>query len=299
MKEEFQATTPFPNVLLDKVMPHLKDTEWRILCVIVRQTLGWQDRKSKNRKISDWLTQTQLVRKTGRDRAALSRAIDTLVQRDYVEVKSEAGKLLSSPQERRQHKGRLFFALRPRFFAGTATKFNNAKSEYQMPLSNSLLTHEISKSEYHRAPKANTTKEIGTKQTVTKRTSQNSLERLTAEIFCSPTETPEQMPVQETVPKSRPEHSSAAQDFIALFERLYEQTKRYKAVVTLSENEAARLERLLSSQPSLDWQPVLQDFFACDAGYVTRRNHSLSAFLNSCQILLVKTKRMRFGSRKA
>jgi len=28
-------TTPFPNYLLNEVMPTLKDTEWRLLCVIV------------------------------------------------------------------------------------------------------------------------------------------------------------------------------------------------------------------------------------------------------------------------
>lgn len=33
---------PFPRVLVDEVMPDLTDTEWRVLTVIVRQTIGWQ-----------------------------------------------------------------------------------------------------------------------------------------------------------------------------------------------------------------------------------------------------------------
>ena len=31
----------FPCVLIDRLMPTLKDTEWRLICVIVRQTVGW------------------------------------------------------------------------------------------------------------------------------------------------------------------------------------------------------------------------------------------------------------------
>ena len=27
--------TPFPNKLIDEVMPTLRDTEWRVLCVIL------------------------------------------------------------------------------------------------------------------------------------------------------------------------------------------------------------------------------------------------------------------------
>ena len=46
--------TAFPNVLLDQVMPSLRDTEWRLLCVIVRQTVGWnRDGKPKARDYSN------------------------------------------------------------------------------------------------------------------------------------------------------------------------------------------------------------------------------------------------------
>ncbi|MDQ3812362.1 MAG: hypothetical protein M3347_00255 [Armatimonadota bacterium] len=92
-------------------MPTLKDTEWRILCVIVRQTIGWQGEQAGQRKTSDWLSQSQLQARTGRATEALSRAIDTLVRRRLVEVRNDRGELLLTPDMRRHYGGRLFFSL--------------------------------------------------------------------------------------------------------------------------------------------------------------------------------------------
>ena len=83
--------TPFPNVLLDTVMPLLKDTEWRILCVIVRQTLGWLEgagngHKEGDRKSRDWLTHSQLKQRTGRNSAAICKAVHSLVRRGLIVV---------------------------------------------------------------------------------------------------------------------------------------------------------------------------------------------------------------------
>ena len=76
--------TAIPNVLIDEVMPTLKDTEWRLLCVIARQTLGWVDKNGK-RKQRDWMSQSQLIARTGRNSAALSTALDVLVRENLIE----------------------------------------------------------------------------------------------------------------------------------------------------------------------------------------------------------------------
>lgn len=102
-------TTPFPNHLLDRVMPHLRDTEWRILCVIVRQTLGWQRPDGKGRKDSDWLTQRQLKQRTGRESEAICAAVDSLVSKGLIEVRSTDGRFLHTPSERRRHAGQMRF----------------------------------------------------------------------------------------------------------------------------------------------------------------------------------------------
>lgn len=106
------GTTAVPNVLLDKVMPELRDTEFRILMVVVRQTLGWQDGPDPSkRKEKDWLTQGQLMRRTGRANGAVSHAVDALVRSRLIDVLDRWGRPLSTPAERRRHLGHLYYRL--------------------------------------------------------------------------------------------------------------------------------------------------------------------------------------------
>ena len=109
------AFVPFPTALFDEQMPKLKDTEWRLLCVIVRQTLGWQS--GKGRKRCDWMSQKQLIGRTGRASAALSAALDSLVRENLVECRDAQGELLLSPHQRRNHRGRIYFALSARLLS--------------------------------------------------------------------------------------------------------------------------------------------------------------------------------------
>ncbi|MBV6459401.1 MAG: hypothetical protein HONBIEJF_02549 [Fimbriimonadaceae bacterium] len=112
MRTDFQGrgfgTTPFPDWLLDKLMPRLRDVEWRLICVLVRQTLGWQTGDGK-RKHSDWLSHSQLRRRTGRSSSAISPAIDFLCRNRLIEVEDGQGQPLRTAFERRRHRGRLFF----------------------------------------------------------------------------------------------------------------------------------------------------------------------------------------------
>jgi hypothetical protein len=105
------GTTPFPNTLIDRVMPHLTDTEWRVLVVIVRQTFGWSAGKGK-RKAVDSLSHAQFKAKTGREGAALSRAIDRLVRMGLVLLKDQEGRLMDSAKARRRSMSRLYFSSR-------------------------------------------------------------------------------------------------------------------------------------------------------------------------------------------
>jgi len=108
------GTTPVPNDLLDRVMPTLRDTELRVLLVVVRQTLGWQDGPDPSRrKERDWLTQSQLMRRTGRASEAVSAAIDGLVRARLIEVQDKWGRPLVTPAERRRFLGKLYYRLWP------------------------------------------------------------------------------------------------------------------------------------------------------------------------------------------
>ena len=119
----------FPCVLIYSVMPSLRDTEWRLLCVVVRQTVGWGANGHRHKR-RDWLTQRQLIARTGRNSAAISTALDVLVRRRLVDATDEQGNLLLTPQERRRYRGRLYFSL---CFEGVtalhAVTILNAKSE--------------------------------------------------------------------------------------------------------------------------------------------------------------------------
>lgn len=109
--------TPFPNGLLDTRMPALRDTEWRVLCVVVRQTLGWKEGKGRRRR--DWLSHSQLKRRTGRAGEAVSRAVDNLVRQGLLEVRDEKGHLLLTKEKRRRSMGRLSYALKERVWTSS------------------------------------------------------------------------------------------------------------------------------------------------------------------------------------
>jgi hypothetical protein len=104
------GTTPFPDWLLDKLMPRLRDVEWRLICILVRQTLGWQASDGKPKQ-SDWLSHSQLRRRTGRSSSAISPAIDFLCRNRLVEIDDGQGNPLRKAFERRRHRGPLFFRL--------------------------------------------------------------------------------------------------------------------------------------------------------------------------------------------
>jgi hypothetical protein len=109
------GTVPVPNALFDDLLPTLRDTELRVLLIIIRQTAGWRDHKGRS-KARDWISHGQFVRRTGRKSAAVSGAIARLVRRGLIVVEDSAGQSLATPQERRRHLGRLYF--RSTYYAG-------------------------------------------------------------------------------------------------------------------------------------------------------------------------------------
>lgn len=100
---------PVPNALVDALLPSLKDTELRVLLVVMRQTWGWTDPKTGRPKARDWLTHGRLKRATGRASEAVSAAVDGLVRRDLLVVEDAAGRTLATPAERRRLAAALYF----------------------------------------------------------------------------------------------------------------------------------------------------------------------------------------------
>jgi hypothetical protein len=103
--------TPVPNVLFDLLLKDLKASELKILLIIIRQTLGWVDKKEKGgRKSRDWISTSQLERKTGLSRRAISCGLALLVQRGLIRVTDHRGFPLHEAKERKG-KIRLYYEL--------------------------------------------------------------------------------------------------------------------------------------------------------------------------------------------
>ena len=151
-------STPFPSHLIDDVMPSLKDTEWRVLCVIVRQTLGWKQGDSGKRKYSDWLSHRQLMTRTGRSSEAICNALDVLVRRNLIVIENVDGELMLLPHERRRSSGRLYFRLSERAMGLTADP------DVDKPVDNGTKTEKVDRKTEFRKPK--TTKETRNKNNI-------------------------------------------------------------------------------------------------------------------------------------
>jgi|GEM_PF-6228423 len=80
------AWTKIPNRLLDQLLPNLKDTELRILLVILRQTVGWNRSEA-----SVILSYKRLKTMTGRENEAISRALSSLSQHGLIHIQGFRG----------------------------------------------------------------------------------------------------------------------------------------------------------------------------------------------------------------
>ncbi|MDQ3050819.1 MAG: replication protein [Bacteroidota bacterium] len=104
-------TTPVPNVLFDIFLRDLKGCELKVLLVIIRQTLGWVDKQTgKGRKNRDWISTSQLERKAGTSRRAISSALAGLVHSGLISISDDGGNILNGSSERKG-KIRLYYQL--------------------------------------------------------------------------------------------------------------------------------------------------------------------------------------------
>lgn len=110
----FPNSTQTPNIILDEWMSRLSGPEFKILVLLVRQTLGYaMDKDTGRRKERDWMNIKQIMKKTGikSDRTiskSVARLSDTL---KIIETVTESGYLLANPKKREQHSGKIYYRL--------------------------------------------------------------------------------------------------------------------------------------------------------------------------------------------
>lgn len=113
-QDMFPNSTQTPNVILDEWMPVLSGPEFKIISLLVRQTIGFQlDKETGRRKDRDWLNIKQIIKKTGiKSDKTVSKSIANLSEvYKLIEPVTEKGFLLNSPAKRESHSGKIYYRL--------------------------------------------------------------------------------------------------------------------------------------------------------------------------------------------
>jgi hypothetical protein len=260
------STTPFPNYLLNDVMPGLKDTEWRLLCLVVRQTLGWKDPATGSRKTRDWMTRGQLMKKTGRNSEALSKALDSLVKQRMVEVTDKAGNCLRTPHERRRVRGRVYYALHPLVIQRIAA----AKQMENGAKAGSVSTLEDQETEHGATRKTNGTKETHTNKNETNR------------LVC---ESDKGECLHEHSLLEKPELSPPVHILIEQYFRRYAENFPDVTPPGMTTPALVHLHNLQQRYTEAEIVSLLDLFFSCGLAHIERQQHSLESFVHSVHIL--------------
>jgi len=109
-------STQIPNEIINDWLPKLKESELKVVIIVARQTLGWIENPiTGTRKKEDWMTQKQLMKKTGLSNWAVSKATQSLVEKDLIEARDADSNILDTPKKRQlvgRHHKRIFYRLK-------------------------------------------------------------------------------------------------------------------------------------------------------------------------------------------
>lgn len=105
------STTPVPNEFFT-YLPNLSDAEIRVILLVIRQTHGWKDMKTQQRKLRDRMTYNFIIKKTGLYRSLLSKTIQSLIDLQLIIVTDHDGNKLDTPQKRKGSHA-LFYQFQP------------------------------------------------------------------------------------------------------------------------------------------------------------------------------------------
>ena len=108
----YRNSTQVPNELFDRHLPHLSKAQLKVLLIIIRQTIGWIDRKTKRRKSKDRISISFFCQKTGLERKSISIALDGLLQKGLVVALNFNNEELVNSSQRRGQK-RIYYAYKP------------------------------------------------------------------------------------------------------------------------------------------------------------------------------------------
>lgn len=278
-------TTPVPNCLLDGWLPELTDTELRVLLVVVRATWGWQEEQGRRQR--QWLSHRLLQMRTGRSSAAVSKAIEGLVQRGLLAVESGDGQPKLTANERRRERGRLYFRVRHE-------NDSHAQCSRTIPAAGSALANAApSLDSCHQKARWNKEKQEKENTGPSLSIDVSSLENEVVTLDCATLQALDG-PADESgsrgsagnaadAPEPPRGRSSETQDeaklFMQRFEAAYRGVFPGEPVPAVEPQVSDLLQKRLEQMGGDTLAAWLPRFFACDFGYVRRRRWSLESYL--------------------
>lgn len=110
----YYNSTQTPNEIFDLHLPYLNQAQLKVLLVVIRQTLGWIDPKTKKRKRKDWISIQFFIKRTGLTFKSVSIAIAELIRKDLIIAMTGNEKKLPLPSDRKGKK-KIYYAYAPYF----------------------------------------------------------------------------------------------------------------------------------------------------------------------------------------
>lgn len=107
-------STQVPHVILRQWIRVLSGPAFKCLTIITDATLGWvADKATGRRKERDWISQTQLMTRTGiKSRKTIGKAMSELLDKHkVVEAYSFEEEPLNTPMKRKDHGSRIYYRL--------------------------------------------------------------------------------------------------------------------------------------------------------------------------------------------
>ena len=114
--QHLYRSTQVPNEIFDQQLPYLNQAQLKVLLVVIRQTLGWIDPKTKQRKRKDWISISFFSKRTRLTHKSVSMAISELVYKELIVALDTNERELRHPKDRRGKK-RIYYAYAPHFRA--------------------------------------------------------------------------------------------------------------------------------------------------------------------------------------
>ena len=110
----YRYSTQLPNEIVDQYLPYLPVSQLKVLLVVIRQTIGWRDKKTGKPKRKDWISISLFSKKTGLTYKSVSIAIKELIEKELIVALDYHEQELHTSKDRRGKK-RIFYAYAPHF----------------------------------------------------------------------------------------------------------------------------------------------------------------------------------------